>query len=218
MIDIELLQEAISLTQSGQIEQAQKIYQSLLEQNPNDANLLSVYGLFYVNIGNYDKACEILKKASEINETFGTISALGFAEFERRNYLEAAVNLEKAVSLGKNPDIYNKLVMSLFEIKSYKKAVEYADKEDKIFPHVEYRQKHNCQILQSGNYVELLYVVESQSDNPPKLTLIFPYPYLCPINKTKISFFCLIDKTIISIFCLIHKTKRILSPQTLQCK
>ena len=75
-----------------------------------------------------------MRRACEINETFGTISALGFAEFERGNYLEAAQILEKAISLGENPDIYNKLVMSLFEIRSYKKAVEYADKMYELYP------------------------------------------------------------------------------------
>ena len=134
MIDIELIQKAIALTQSGKVQEAKEIYEDLLKKNPDDGNLLSVYGLFYVNIGDYDKACELLRRACEINETFGTISALGFAEFERGNYLEAAEILEKAISLGENPDIYNKLVMSLFEIRSYKKAVEYADKMYELYP------------------------------------------------------------------------------------
>ena len=85
MIDIELIQKAIKLTQDGKFQDAKEIYENLLKENPNDSNLLSVFGLFYVNIGDYDKACEILRKANDINETFGTISALGFAEFERGN-------------------------------------------------------------------------------------------------------------------------------------
>ena len=134
MIDIELIQKAIALTQSGKIEEAKEIYEDLQKKNPDDGNLLSVFGIFYVNIGNYDKACEVLKKACEINETFGTVSALGFAEFERGDYFEAAMVLEKAVTLGENPDIYNKLIMSLFEIHSYKKAVEFADKMYELYP------------------------------------------------------------------------------------
>lgn len=134
MIDIELIQKAIKLTQDGKFQDAKEIYENLLKENPNDSNLLSVFGLFYVNIGDYDKACEILRKANEINETFGTISALGFAEFERGNYQECAAVLEKALSLGENPDIYNKLVLSLFEIHHYQKAVEYADKMYELYP------------------------------------------------------------------------------------
>ena len=134
MIDIELVQKAIALTQSGKIEEAKEIYENLLKKNPDDGNLLSVFGLFYVNIGDYDKACEVLKRACENNETFGTASALGFAEFERGDYLESANALEKAVTMGENPDIYNKLIMSLFEIHSYKKAVEYSDKMYELYP------------------------------------------------------------------------------------
>ena len=62
MINIETLQQAITLTQKGQISEAKAIYEGLLAENPDDVNLLSVYGLFYVNIGNYDKACEILRE------------------------------------------------------------------------------------------------------------------------------------------------------------
>ena len=134
MIDIELIQKAIALTQSGKIQEAKEIYENLLKKNPDDGNLLSVFGLFYVNIGDYDKACEVLKKACRINKTFGTISALGFAEFERGDYSEAANILEDAVTLGENPDIYNKLIMSLFEIHNYKKAVEFADKMYELYP------------------------------------------------------------------------------------
>ena len=50
MIDIELVQKAIALTQSGKIEEAKEIYENLLKKNPDDGNLLSVFGLFYVNI------------------------------------------------------------------------------------------------------------------------------------------------------------------------
>ncbi len=134
MIDIELIQKAIKLTQDGKFQDAKEIYENLLKENPNDSNLLSVFGLFYVNIGDYDKACEILRKANDINETFGTISALGFAEFERGNYKDCATVLERALRLGENPDIYNKLVLSLFEIHNYQKAVEYADKMYELYP------------------------------------------------------------------------------------
>ena len=134
MINIEIIKQAITYTQNGKISEAKAIYDGLLAENPDDVNLLSVYGLFYVNIGNYDKACEILRKACGIKESFGTVSALGFAEYERGNFKEAADILEKAVSYGENPDIYNKLVMSLFEIRNYKKAVEFADKMYEKYP------------------------------------------------------------------------------------
>ena len=134
MIDIKLIKKAILLTQAGKIDEAKEIYGKLLNDNPDNADLLSVVGLFYVNIGDFEKASEILKKACDIKETLGTVSALGFAEFERRDYRKAAEYLEKSLKYGENVDIYNKLVISLFEIRNYKKAVEYSEKMYEKYP------------------------------------------------------------------------------------
>ena len=45
MINIETLQQAITLTQKGQISEAKAIYEGLLAENPDDVNLLSVWKL-----------------------------------------------------------------------------------------------------------------------------------------------------------------------------
>ena len=128
MVDVEFIQKAISLTQQGKILEAEEIYNNIQKENPDNPDVLSIIGLFYVNIANYDKAIEILNKAVKLKKTLGTISALGFAYFEQRNFAKAAEYLEEALENGKNEDIYNKLILSLFEIKNYKKAVEFADK------------------------------------------------------------------------------------------
>ena len=155
MIDLELIQKAISLTQAGKIDEARRIYEELLSKNPNNPDLLSIMGLFYVNIRDFDKASEILQKACSIKETLGTVSALGFAEFERNNYIKAAEYLEKSLQFGENADIYNKLVISLFESKSYKKAIEYAEKMFELYPE-DYRAISNKikALTQSGKLIE----------------------------------------------------------------
>ena len=127
MIDIEQIQKAISLTQQGKILEAEEIYQNMLKENPDNPDILSIIGLFYVNISNFEKAVKILEKAAELKQTLGTISALGFAYFEQKNYAKTAEYLEKSFEFGENADIYNKLILSLFEIKSYKKAIEYSE-------------------------------------------------------------------------------------------
>ena len=134
MVDIELIQKAISLTQQGKILEAEEIYNNIQKENPDNPDVLSIIGLFYVNIANYDKAIETLNKAAKLKKTLGTTSALGFAYFEQRDFAKAAEYLEKALENGKNEDIYNKLVLSLFEIKNYKEAVEFADKMYELYP------------------------------------------------------------------------------------
>ena len=44
MIDLALLNKAILLTQKGDFEEAEKIYKSLLEQEPENGPLLSAFG------------------------------------------------------------------------------------------------------------------------------------------------------------------------------
>ena len=180
MINIEIIKQAITYTQNGKISEAKAIYDGLLAENPDDVNLLSVYGLFYVNIGNYDKACEILRKACGIKESFGTVSALGFAEYERGNFKEAADILEKAVSYGENPDIYNKLVMSLFEIRNYKKAVEFADKMYEKYPDDVRAIANKVKALtQSGKLIEAEKLcVEELRKRPDAATLWFHLGFL----------------------------------------
>ena len=155
MIDLDLVKKAIALTKSGKTDEAQNIYERLLKDNPENPDLLSIFGLFYVNIGNFEKASEILLKACNIKETLGTLSALGFAEFERKDYEKAAEYLEKSLLFGENADIYNKLIMSLFEIKYYKKAVEFANKMYELYPD-DYRAISNKikALTQSGKLIE----------------------------------------------------------------
>lgn len=128
------LTKAIELAKDGKFQEAEIIYNELLSKNPEDCTLLSAVGLFYVNINNYEKAVEYFKRASKVKETFGTAAAWGLAEFERKNFYEASRIFRHALKLGSNADIYNKLILSLFEIHDFKKAHEYTDKMCELYP------------------------------------------------------------------------------------
>lgn len=134
MIDLALLNKAILLTQKGNFEEAEKIYKSLLEQNPENGPILSAFGLFYVNLGDFEKASVYLQKACQIKETLGTVSALGFCEYQRGKFVQASEILEHALQLGETAEIYTKLINSLFETRNYKKAIEYSAKMHKLYP------------------------------------------------------------------------------------
>ncbi len=124
---IENIKNAISLTQAGKFAEAEDIYLKLLKENSDNSILLSAVGLFYINLGDFDKACEYLTKACEIKESLGTLSALGFAEYDRENYYGAAAALERTLKYGENQDIYDRLISSLFNIRKISKAVEFAE-------------------------------------------------------------------------------------------
>ena len=134
MIDVDEVKQAITLTNEGKFKEAKAIYDRLLLKYPNESALLSVVGLFYISLRDFDNAIKYLKQACDIKETFGTLSALGFAEYERGNYKEAASVLENSLNLGSSVEAYHKLILSLFELKSYKKAIEYTEKMQELYP------------------------------------------------------------------------------------
>lgn len=126
MIDKSLITNAIKLSMQGKYEEAEKIYQAELEKEPNDYMLLSAVGLFYISTKNYEKAKDYLNKACKINPSLGTVSALGFAEYESENYEASVKILKQALEYGETPDIYDKLIMSLFKLHKLQDAIKYS--------------------------------------------------------------------------------------------
>lgn len=134
MIDINTLNKAIVLTTKGKFEEAETLYKRLLETEPESGPLLATVGLFYVNIGNFSQASFYLKKAYQINKSLGVISALGFAEYEQKNYIEAIKFFEEALELGEDKEVLNKLVLAFFHTKQYQKAIEYSGQMFEKYP------------------------------------------------------------------------------------
>ena len=126
MIDKSLITNAIKLSMQGKYEEAEKIYQAELEKEPNDYMLLSAVGLFYISTKNYEKAKDYLNKACKINPSLGTVSAFGFAEYESENYEASVKILKQALEYGETPDIYDKLIMSLFKLHKLQDAIRYS--------------------------------------------------------------------------------------------
>ena len=180
MIDIELVKKAILLTQQGKIAEAREIYSNLEKENPDNPDLMSIIGLFYVNIYDFEKAIETLEKAVNLKKTLGTISALGFAYYEQRNYKKSAEILEEAIKFGANEDIYNQLISSLFEIKNYAKAIEYSNKMYELYPNDNRAIANKIKSLtQQGQMLEAEKLcVESLKKTPDAANLWFHLGYL----------------------------------------
>ncbi|MCQ2743444.1 MAG: tetratricopeptide repeat protein [bacterium] len=135
MTDRKLLTDAINLTMHGKYKEAEQIYKNLLENDADDYMLLSAIGLFYVSTKSYCEAKKYLKRASEINPSLGTISALGFAYYENGEFEEAAKILTDVLKYGENPDIYDKIIMSYFKLNQFKLAVKYSEIMYEKYPH-----------------------------------------------------------------------------------
>ena len=155
MIDINEINKAIALTQEGKFDEAESIYSKLLSENQENPSLLAAAGLFYINKKDYVKAIDNLTKAWNIKKTAGTVSAIGFAHFELKNYEAAADWLEKSIEYGENADIYGKLILSLFQIHDYKKAIKYSKVMYEKYPDNPNSVAHMVKSLtQSGKLLE----------------------------------------------------------------
>lgn len=158
MIDNTVVNKAILLSKNGKIKEAEALYLDLLKDNSNEPALLSVIGLFYATIGNSDEACKYLEKACELNETAGNLTALGYCEYERHNYIKASHLLEKSLNYNENEDVYDKLITSYFCLKNYLKASEYSYKMYEKYPKSE---KSTANLVKSLTYCGKLQEAES---------------------------------------------------------
>ncbi len=105
----------IVLSMEKSNKEAQKIFQSVLEKDPNMVEALSGMGLVMFNEGDIDGAIGIFKQAIEKDEGVASAYAnLGFAYKEKNDINKAVENWEKAIKL--NPGLIDvKEALSLYK-------------------------------------------------------------------------------------------------------
>ena len=126
-----LVDKAYTMHQNGELEKAEELYSKLLEINPDDANLLNLFGLLSVSMKNYERAISLLSKAFLCNKCSYVAENLAKAYY-LNNEVEKAIKIYKqALSYGQNDDIYYSLAIAYKKlgkkeevINSYLKAVE----------------------------------------------------------------------------------------------
>jgi len=64
------LKQAVAFHQSGQLDQAEKLYQSILKDRPNDAQLLNFLGTLKTQKKELSSAIEHLQKAIHIKQDY----------------------------------------------------------------------------------------------------------------------------------------------------
>ena len=73
--------------------------------NSTDIAFLGMLANLHIQTKQYEKAKDCLRKICTIKEDFKTITTLGNLEFQTENYDKAIAILEKALSIGKTPEI-----------------------------------------------------------------------------------------------------------------
>ena len=64
-----LVDKAYLMHQNGELEKAESLYSKLLEINPDDANVLNLFGLLSVSMKKYERAISLLSKAFLCNKS-----------------------------------------------------------------------------------------------------------------------------------------------------
>lgn len=95
------LEDAVKYHQRGDLKQAQSLYVSVLEKDPQNANALNLLGVLYLQNAKISQALECLKKAVSLKKSAPFLENLALAYFCARDYHNAAQNYKLALEIEK---------------------------------------------------------------------------------------------------------------------
>ena len=135
------LQEAIAFHQSDQLQQAEQIYQQVLQISPRNADALNLLGFLAYQVGKCEIAANLITEAIEVdsNQSMFFIN-LGLVR-QNQGELEGSIEAyHKAIEINPNDsDVYNNLGNTLQEkgeleesIEAYHKAIEINPNDSRI--------------------------------------------------------------------------------------
>ncbi len=119
----ELSDRAFKLHKNNEFEEAEKIYTLLLQINPNDINILNLYGLLCIVQGRYNDAIRYLSKAAIFKPTAYISGNLAKAYFEA-GQTENAINIfSKIAQEEPTDDILYSLGIAYKKAGNYNKSI-----------------------------------------------------------------------------------------------
>lgn len=165
----EQIQNAITLHQRGKFDEAEKMYQEILEQYPNNASTLNLLGLLNLQKSEYGKAISYIKKAVEINPCAYFWESLGRVYLESEIYDEAIASYKKALEFNSESfDAWFNLGLSYKKNNMFEEAIAAYNSAIKIKPD-DYRVYFNLgNIYENKNDTEtaIKYYQEAYKLNP----------------------------------------------------
>ena len=153
----ERIEKGEALFTQGKVEEAERCFLSLLEENPDNAEVLNNLGVTHHFRGNFEKAEDCLLKALSAKEDYRD-ALLNLANLYRdtKRWEQAAAQLEKCIAINnQDPNLYNQLGMVYLEMGDTEKARESSKKSLKINPDQEQIQSmvHSLEENKPGSKV-----------------------------------------------------------------
>ena len=107
-IAVELANNYVAL---GEIEQAIEVLVATLERSPRDTSVLFSLGSAHTRSGNMDRAFEYFRRCLDVDvDNVLCLSYMGGLQWMDGDFVTAAVNLERAITLGsQDPDDFYQL-------------------------------------------------------------------------------------------------------------
>jgi len=127
---------AVRNQQKNNFNVAERLYNKVLNINPNHLDSIFLLGTLFAQTKKFDKAKQLLNKAITINPNFVDAHYnLGNVLKELKEYKKAMACYEKATQINPNyADAHNNLGNVLKELKEYKKAMACYEKATQIHP------------------------------------------------------------------------------------
>ena len=130
------MQQGISFHQKGELQRAEKLYQRVLQNQPQNANAYHLLGIIAYQVGKKNLAIDLMNQAIGIdNKQPIFFSNLGNILQEQKRKEEALQAYQYAVGLNpENEEIQNDLGNALIELEHFQQAVYVYHKVIKINP------------------------------------------------------------------------------------
>lgn len=130
--------------------EAAEAYETILETEPKNAQLLNKVGVAYQEIGNLNRSERFYRKSMKTDKSFASpINNLGTVEYEKKHYSKAIVLYHKALLLRmETSTIYSNLGYAYFANKQYPEAMDTFDKALALDPELFERKSGYGTIIQ----------------------------------------------------------------------
>ncbi|MGY3583078.1 protein O-GlcNAc transferase [Bradyrhizobium sp. USDA 4341] len=128
--------QAVALHQRGQLAAAEKIYEDILRQQPNDFNALHLLGLISAQTGRSERGVDLIRRAIWLNGNVADAhNNLGNALRGLRRLDEALASFDRATALKQNlaPALYNR-GLTLAELGRHEEALASYDRVIALVP------------------------------------------------------------------------------------
>jgi len=121
----EQFHKAVNFHKKGNLKEAQNLYETILESNPNDFNCLHLIGLIAKANKDFEKSVNFISKAIKINPNSSeAYFNLGNALKELLRYEEAINSYNKAIKIKPDHELYFVRGILFFEINLLEEALE----------------------------------------------------------------------------------------------